>query len=303
LSYLLLAFLSTLWGSSFLLIAIAARGFDPLSFAMVRVAIGALALWALAARGGLRWPPRGLWGRLALMSAFGQAIPFLLIGDAAHRVSSGELALLMGVQPIFAFVLTRVLGQGGAWTPAAGLGLLCGLTGVAIAVGAPGAGDLTGRIEGLVAALGYAFGATISRPASQALGPAGAAAASMTLSTAALAAIWVLKSGDFAGLVAAPPSALAAMAALGLFNTALAYLVYFELVVREGATFASLNNYVVPFAGLALGALFLGERVATHALVGLALVVVGVALTGWAEMSAVLRRGGSGETRAATRPS
>ena len=85
--YLLLAFLSTLWGSSFLLIAIAARGFDPLSFAMVRVAIGA---WALAARGGLRWPPRGLWGRLALMSAFGQAIQFLLIGDAAHRVAAAN---------------------------------------------------------------------------------------------------------------------------------------------------------------------------------------------------------------------
>ena len=301
-SYLLLGFLSTLWGSSFLLIAIAARGFDPLDFAMVRVAIGALALWALAARGGWR-SPRGLWGRLGLMAAFGQVLPFLLIGDAAHRVASGELALLMGVQPIFAFVLTRLLGQGAAWTPAAALGLLCGLAGVAVAVGAPGTGDMTGRLEGLVAALGYAFGATISRPASQALGPAGAAAASMTLSTAALVTVWLLMGGDFAALVAAPPVSLAAMAALGLFNTALAYLVYFALVVREGATFASLNNYVVPFAGLGLGALFLGERISTHALVGLALVVVGVALTGRAEMAGVLRRGGSGATRASARPS
>ncbi len=301
-SYLLLAFLSTLWGSSFLLIALAAHGFDPLTFAALRVIIGALALWALAARGGLR-SPRGLWGRLALMAAFGQAIPFLIIGDAAHRVSSGELALLMGVQPIFAFVLTRLLGQGGAWTPAAAFGLVCGLTGVAIAVGGPGTGDMTGRVEGLLAAMGYAFGATISRPASQQMGPAGAAAASMTLSAVALTAIWLFRDGDFARVAAAPSSALAAMAALGLFNTALAYLVYFELVVREGATFASLNNYVVPFAGLGLGALFLGERVATHALVGLALVVVGVALTGRAEMASVWRRGGSGETRAAVRPS
>ena len=301
-SYLLLAFLSTLWGSSFLLIAIAARGFDPLSFAMVRVAIGALALWALAARGGWRWP-RGMWGRLGLMAMIGQVLPFLLIGDAAHRVSSGELALLMGVQPIFAFVLSRLLGLGGAWTAAAALGLACGLTGVAIAVGAPGAGDMTGRIEGLLAALGYAFGAAISRPASQQLGPAGAAAASMTLSTMALAAVWIFWDGDFAALAAAPPSALGAMAALGLFNTALAYLVYFELVVREGATFASLNNYVVPFAGLALGALFLGERVSTHALFGLVLVVVGVALTGRAEMAGMLRRRGSRETRASARPS
>jgi len=301
LSYLLLAFLSTLWGSSFLLIAIAARGFDPLSFAVVRVAIGALALWAVAARGGVAWP-RGLWGRLGLMAAFGQAIPFLLIGDAAHRVSSGDLALLMGAQPIFAFVLTRLLGQSGAWSPAAALGLLCGLGGVAVAVGAPGAGDTTGRLEGLLCALGYAFGATISRPASQQIGPAGAAAVSMSLSTLALAAIWLFRNGDFAALAAAPSASWAAMAALGLFNTALAYLIYFELVVREGATFAALNNYVVPFAGLTLGALFLDERIETRALVGLALVVAGVALTGRAGFVAA-RRGGSGETRTCARPS
>ena len=300
-SYLLLGFLSTLWGSSFLLIAIAARGFDPLSFAVVRVGIGALALWAVAARGGVKWP-RGLWVRLCLMAAVGQAIPFLIIGDAAHRVSSGDLALLMGAQPIFAFVLTRVLGQGGAWSPAAAFGLLCGLTGVAVAVGAPGAGDVTGRLEGLASALCYAFGATISRPASRQLGPAGAAAASMTISFTALAAIWLARGGDFAALAAAPSPSWTAMLALGLFNTALAYLVYFELVVREGATFAALNNYVVPFAGLALGALFLGERIETRALVGLALVVAGVALTGRAGFVAA-RRGGSGETRTSVRPS
>jgi drug/metabolite transporter (DMT)-like permease len=301
LSYLLLAFLSTLWGSSFLLIAIAARGFYPLGFAMVRVAIGALALWALAARGGFRWP-RGLWARLCLMAAFGQAIPFLIVGDAAHRVSSGELALLMGVQPIFAFVLTRLLGQGGVWTPGAAFGLFCGLAGVAVAVGAPGAGDMTGRLEGLVAAMGYAFGATISRPASQQIGPAATAAASMTISFVALAAVWFVEDGDFAALAAAPPASLAAMAAWGIFNTALAYFVYFALVVREGATFAALNNYVVPFAGLALGAVFLGERVETRALVGLAMVVAGVALTGRAGY-VFARRGGSGATRTSARPS
>ena len=300
-SYLLLAFLSTLWGSSFLLIAIAARGFDPLSFAVVRVAIGALALWAVAARGGVKWP-RGLWVRLCLMAALGQAIPFLIIGDAAHRASSGDLALLMGAQPIFAFVLTRLLGQGGVWSLTAAIGLLCGLAGVVIAVGAPGAGDMTGRLEGLVCALGYAFGATISRPASQQIGPAASAAVSMSLSTAALAAVWLFRDGDFAGLAAAPLGSWVAMTALGLFNTALAYLVYFALVVREGATFAALNNYVVPFAGLALGAAFLGERVETRALVGLALVVVGVALTGRASFVAA-RRGGSSETRASARPS
>ena len=285
--YLLLAFLSLLWGSSFLLIAIAARGFDPLSFAFVRVTIGALALWAIAGAIERRWP-RGpaLWARLAVMAALGQAIPFLLLGDAARRVSSGDLALMMGAAPIIAFVLSHAMGEGPPWSRSSALGLALGLTGVAVCVGGPGGGSLLGKAEGFLAACCYAAGATISRGASRAVGPSTAAAASMTLSGAALGVGWAASGGSPSALAAISPPSLAAMAALGLFNTALAYFVYYALVVRMGATFATLNNYVVPFVGLILGAIFLSERIALSAWVGLALVIAGIALTGRAVGSA-----------------
>ena len=280
--YLLLGSLSLLWGSSFLLIAIAARGFDPLSFAFVRVSIGALALWALALALERKWPRgRGLWLRLAAMAAFGQAIPFVLLGDAARRTGSGDLALMMGAAPIFAFLLARWIGDGPRWTAASVLGLGLGLAGVLVCVGPPQAGSsFLGRAEGFLAAFGYALGATLSRGASRAVGPSTAAAASMTLSALALALAWWGSGGSAAALAAIPAPSLAAMLALGLFNTALAYFLYFTLVVRMGAAFATLNNYVVPFVGLLLGALFLGERIALTAWIGLALVIAGIALTG-----------------------
>ncbi len=285
--YLLLAFLSLLWGSSFLLIAIAARGFDPVSFAFVRVSIGALALWAIAAAMERRWPRGGaLWARLAIMAALGQAIPFLLLGDAARRVSSGDLALMMGAAPIVAFVLSHAMGEGPPWTFASALGLALGLTGVAVCVGGPGGGGVLGKAEGFLAACCYASGATISRGASRAVGPSTSAAASMTLSAAALGIGWALNGGSPSALAAISPPSLAAMAALGLFNTALAYFVYYALVVRMGATFATLNNYVVPFVGLILGAIFLHERIALSAWAGLALVIAGIALTGRAARTA-----------------
>jgi drug/metabolite transporter (DMT)-like permease len=281
LPYLLLAFLSLLWGSSFLLIAIAARGFDPLSFAFTRVSIGALALWGVAYALERRWPRgRKLWLRLAGMAAIGQAIPFVLLGDAARRASSGDIALMMGAAPICAFVLSRWLGEGPRWTPASAAGLAIGLLGVGVAVGGPGGGGFAGKAEGFLAAFCYAAGATISRGASRAVGPSTAAAASMTLSATALGLAWVASGGSPAEWFAAPRSALTAMAALGVFNTALAYFVYFALVVRMGATFATLNNYAVPFVGLVLGAIFLGEKIAASAWVGLALVIAGIALTG-----------------------
>ncbi len=279
--YLLLALLSSLWGSSFLLISVAARGFDPLSFAFVRVTIGAIALCALALALERRWP-RGakLWLRLGAMAALGQAIPFVLLGDAARRTSSGDLALMMGAAPIFAFVLSRALGEGPPWSGASALGLALGLAGVAVCVGGPSGGHFAGRAEGFLAAFGYAFGATLSRGASRAVGPSTAAAVSMAMSAATLGILWLRLNGSLATLAAIPASSLTAMAALGVFNTALAYFLYFTLVVRMGATFATLNNYVVPFVGLGLGAIFLGERIAVSAWVGLTLVVAGIALTG-----------------------
>ncbi len=70
------------------------------------------------------------------------------------------------------------------------------------------------------------------------------------------------------------------MTALGVFNTALAYFVYFRLIASDGPTFASLNNYIVPVIGVVGGAATLGESVALTAWAGLALVLSGVVLTG-----------------------
>ena len=77
-----------------------------------------------------------------------------------------------------------------------------------------------------------------------------------------------------------PLAPMLAMGALGVFNTALAYYVYFRLVNEEGPTFASLNNYIVPLIGVVGGAVALAEPIASSAWAGLALVLCGVAVTG-----------------------
>jgi drug/metabolite transporter (DMT)-like permease len=284
LPYILLVILSLLWGSSFLLIAIAARGFDATSLAFARVMIGAMGLWAIALARERRWPKGGaLWLRLAAMSTFGQAVPFLLLSAAVRQTTSGDLALMMGAAPIFAFLFARLIGEGESWTWSAALGLALGLAGVAIAVsgpGAHGASSFAGRAGGLAAASCYALGATLSRGASRKIGPSTAAAVSMTISSVLLSALWLVNDGSLSGFAAVPESALAAIAALGIFNTAFAYYLYFALVMRSGATFAALNNYTVPFVGLILGAVFLNEPIAPSAWGGLALVIAGIALTG-----------------------
>ncbi len=294
--YAALAFLSLLWGSSFLLIKIASRAFEPASFAFGRAGIAAAALVVATLAMRLPWPrsPR-LWGRMAALALSGQVLPFLLLGLAAHLTTSADMALMMGGAPIFTFVIARLFALGEVWNARAALGLALGLLGVVVSLGAPlaaaapAAGEPgLGRALALLAALGYAAGAVLSRGLSREIGPTMAAAGSMLASAALLLGPWLILQGPPSpeALAATPPASLAALLALGVFNTALAYFVYFRLIASAGATFAVLNNYIVPLIGLIAGALALGEPVGASSWLGLACVLGGVVLTGSAASAA-----------------
>jgi drug/metabolite transporter (DMT)-like permease len=78
----------------------------------------------------------------------------------------------------------------------------------------------------------------------------------------------------------APSAAsLGAIAVLAVWSTALAYLVFFRLVASGGATFVSLNNYLIPLVGLAWGALALGEGIGGRQIAALGLVLLGIFVT------------------------
>jgi len=263
LAYFELAFLSLLWGFSFLLIKIAAQAFDWVGYAFGRAGVAALALAAVALARRAAWPRSAkVWRQMAAMSLTGQVGPFLLFGVAAHLITSADMALMMGSAPIFTFVLARVFGLAEVWNARAAAGLALGLAGVVISLGSPfAAADPSaahpglGRALALIASLGYAGSALLSRPVSRAVGAAMAATGSMAISGVLLGAAELVIGGppSLADLAAKPAGPVAALVVLGLFNTGLAYFVYFRLIETAGATFAALNNYVVPCIGLIAG--------------------------------------------------
>ena len=287
-AYAALAFLSFLWGSSFLLIKIASRAFDPFAFALARVAVAAAAMLVTSAFAGKVWPGSrpGLWVKLLALALIGQVVPFLLLGKAATLTTSADMALMMGAQPIFVFLFGRFLGSRERWTWLAALGLAIGFAGVGVAFWSPGADggahSILGRAFALAAGIFYGTGAIISGDATREIGAVRAVTASMTISMLVLALLELAlgRLPDPAALAASPAASILAMLALGVFNTALAYYVYFRLVHDAGPTFASLNNYVVPLIGIVGGAVALAEPIAPSAWAGLALVLAGVALTG-----------------------
>jgi drug/metabolite transporter (DMT)-like permease len=287
-AYAALAFLSFLWGSSFLLIKIASRAFDPFAFALARVGVAAATMLLTSALSGKIWPGSrpGLWGKLLALALIGQVVPFLLLGEAATLTTSADMALMMGAQPIFVFPFGRFLGSRDRWTWLAALGLMLGFVGIAVAFWAPGADSgahsIQGRAFALAAGVFYGTGAILSGAATREIGAVRAVTASMTISALVLMLIGLTfaKPLPLGTLFQTPLAPMLAMGALGVFNTALAYYVYFRLVHDEGPTFASLNNYIVPLIGFIGGAAALAEPIAPSAWAGLALVLCGVALTG-----------------------
>ena len=287
-AYAALAFLSFLWGSSFLLIKIASRAFDPFDLALARVGVAAAAMLLTSALSGKFWPGSrpGLWGKLLALALIGQVVPFLLLGEAARLTTSADMALMMGAQPIFVFLFGRFLGSRDRWTWLAALGLMLGFVGIAAAFWSPGADSgahsIQGRAFALAAGVAYGTGAILSGAVTREIGAVRAVTASMTISTLVLMLIGLTlaKPSQLATLFQTPLAPMLAMGALGVFNTALAYYVYFRLVHDEGPTFASLNNYIVPLIGVIGGAVALAEPIAPAAWAGLALVLCGVAVTG-----------------------
>jgi drug/metabolite transporter (DMT)-like permease len=211
--------------------------------------------------------------------------------------------LMMGAQPIFVFLFSRFLGSRDRWTWLGALGLLIGFAGVGVTFWSPGAQagahSVLGRAFALAAGVSYGTGAIISGAATREIGAVRAVTASMTISTLVLA-LTDLTLGNLpplATLIQFPLAPTLAIGALGVFNTALAYYVYFRLVHEQGPTFASLNNYVVPLIGVIGGAVALAEPIAPSAWAGLALVLSGVAVTGRS-----LRSGEAPKARLATHP-
>ena len=279
--YALLLCLAAMWGTSFLLIEIAIAGMSPLLLAATRVIAGAIVLGLIALWRGARIPRgRAVWVRLFLIGWLGNALPYFLISWGQQGVTSGLAAILMAVVPLFALVMSHWTTRDDRITTPKAVGISLGFLGVVLLIGPSALQGLGGALphEAAVAAgaLSYAITSQIARH----LPPvdfAAAGAGALTVGGVTLALVAVAT-----GAVPDPMPPLPALGAaltLGLFATGLATLIYFRLVTEAGATFTSMNNYLVPVIGVVLGAMLLGEVVSADMGLALGCILGGIAIS------------------------
>ncbi len=267
--------MSVLWGVSYLLIKLAVRGGLPApDVAWLRVAIAALLLTALAWRAGTLRALRGRWRWLAAYAVAEISIPFPLIAAGEVHVASSLAAIIIAAVPLIGAVLALRFDHSERPTPVRALGLAVGFSGVIALVGIDVVGhgsQLVGAGAILVAAVGYAIGPMLVKHRLAGLDARALMGASLSIAALILtpfAALETPRQLPSAG-------ALEAVAALAVFCTAAAFVIFTMLIREAGTSRATVITYVNPVIAVALGVALVGERPGAGAVLGLLLILIG----------------------------
>lgn len=274
-----LLLLGVIWGGSFFFARIAVAEIAPLVLVLLRVVIAAAALHVYLALKGpsfrLALPHAAGFFGLALLN---NVIPFSLIFAGQTELGAGLAAVLNSTTPFWTIIIANALtaDEKISWNKVAGI--MLGIAGTAMMIG-PGivagiGGPVWPKLALIGASLSYAFALIVAKRFKP-LPPAVVATGQLTTSSLMMIPIVVAAHGVSGPFVASVPAWLAVLS-LALLSTAFAYILYFRIIASAGSTNASLVTLIVPVSAILLGVLFLGERLESFELGGMALIACGL---------------------------
>jgi drug/metabolite transporter (DMT)-like permease len=267
--------MAVIWGIPYLLIKIAIGELTPVSLVMLRTAIGAALLLPVAAARGWLAPLVPYWRWVLVYTIVEVSLPWFLLADGERRLSSSLTGLLIAAVPLIAAVLQLLTRGDDRLDRRRAVGLLVGLTGVAVLVGLNVSfKDLGAVAEVGLVAVGYASGPIIVARRLPSLPAVGVVAASLVLTAVCYAPLALPQ------LPRAMPSGkvVLAVATLAAVCTALAFLVFFALIAEVGPVRATVITYFNPAVALLLGVTVLQEPFTLGAVVGFSLILAGSVL-------------------------
>ncbi len=278
--WVLFVAMGVIWGVPYLLIKVAVEELEPSVLVLGRTLLAGLLLLPVAiARGHLRGL-RSAWLPILAFALVEIAGPWLLLGVAEQQLSSSLTGLLLASVPLVAALLAW-LGAG-RWSPADDrpdvrrvIGLLVGVAGVAALVGFEvGAGDAWSVVAVAGVSVCYAVGPVILSRWLSDLPGLGVITVSLLVTALIYLPIGVAQLPD------QRPSAKVVWSVVGLavICTAVAFVVFFELIAEVGPSRATVITYLNPAVALLLGVLILDESFTVATAVGFALILAGSVL-------------------------
>jgi drug/metabolite transporter (DMT)-like permease len=270
-----LCLLGAIWGASFLFMRVAANDFGPAPLVEVRLGLGALVLLPFLWRARAQFPAR-LWPKLALIGAINSAVPFLLFAWAAQRAPAGIGAIANAMTVLFT-ALVGFLFFGERIGTRRSVALVAGFAGVVVLASGKVAGMSVGSaaMAGAGASLLYGLGINLVRRHLTGLPPAAVASATRGSAARLIAplaiATWPAQPVPVASWLSA--------AMLGVLCTGIAFVMYYRLIGRIGASRASTVTYLVPLFGVGWAWWLLDEPVTLTMVLAGALILGSVAFS------------------------
>ncbi len=278
----LLIALSILWGGSFFFVRVALDGVPPLTLVLARVVIASAVLLLLLQATGEAMPRRrDVWLTLAVMALLNNIIPFSLIFWGQTAIPAGLAAILNATTPLFTVIVMHLFTTDDRATPGKAFGVALGFAGVVVLVGPAITGALDTPLWALAAclaaALSYAFSGLWGRRIKPlGLTPTFTAWAQLTVTSLVMTPVVALVDRPWALAMPGLP-AIAAVIALAVLSTALAYTLFFRILASAGPSNLLLVTFLIPVSAILLASLFLGERLAWTHFAGMGLIGLGLA--------------------------
>ena len=281
--WLMLVLLSILWGGSFFFTGVAVAELPPLTIVLVRVAVAAALLWCIVFISGIARPASlSEWIALLIMGLLNNVIPFTLIVWGQTYIESGLASIFNASTPLFGVLLAGLLLKDEKLTRLKVAGALIGFIGVVYMVGIDSLYGLDAntlpQLAIVGAAISYGFAGVFGRRFKRfGIHPITTAAGQVSASTFVLLPIALIVDQPFS-LPMPSTSVVVSMLALAALSTALAYILYFNILSSAGASNLLLVTFLIPVSAVLLGYLILGERLSISHYIGMALIGLGLSV-------------------------
>jgi drug/metabolite transporter (DMT)-like permease len=267
--------MGVIWGIPYLLIKVAIEDLPPPALVLARCTLATILLLPLAAARGLLRPLVPYWRPLLVYTVIEICLPWVLLGRAEQELSSSLTGLLVAAVPLVGAVLVKMTGHE-TLSSRRVVGLCVGFAGVAALVGFDVGASSPVAVGAVgIVAICYAVGPLILARSLAHLPSLGVVAASLAIS-----AVLYLPFGLWAWPSEAPDGdTWLAVVGLAVVCTAVAFLLFFQLIAEVGPARSTVITYVNPAVALALGVVVLDEHVTVATGVGFALILVGSVLS------------------------
>ena len=253
----------------------------PFTVVFLRVALAAIALWVFVLLTARRFPKDlNLIGAILVMGIINNVIPFSLILIGQQEIGSGLASVVNAMTPIWTLIIANALTTDEKFSANKIFGILFGFAGVTILIGS----DLLEGLSASAWAQVAVLGATISYGFAGVFGKRFGGHDPILISTGQLTASslvmipLVLMIEEPFSLTPATGEMIVSIFGLSILCTAIAYVLFFKILSNAGATNVSLVTFLVPVSAILLGLIWLGEVLTLSNLMGMALILIGLAL-------------------------